>query len=109
MAVGEINPGARPMRLARTTTVVMRGLDHTCWKCREATTCMVAVHVEGARQSDDWVWFEDRHALAFARDLLLEAGQVRLATTIKDRFSKTAGDSYLSNGCQHCDAIQGDE
>ena len=35
-------------------------------------------------------------------------GQLRLAAAIKDRFSKTAGDSYLSNGCQHCDAIQGD-
>jgi hypothetical protein len=36
------------------------------------------------------------------------AGQVQLAATIKDRFSRTAGGSYLSNGCQHCDAIQGD-
>jgi hypothetical protein len=69
---------------------------------------VIAVHAQGARQSDDWVWFEDKHALAFARDLLLKAGQVQLAATIKDRFSKTAGDSYLSNGCQHCDAIQGD-
>jgi hypothetical protein len=86
----------------------VRGLDHTCWKCGEATTCVIAVHAEGGRQSDDWVWFEDKHALAFARELLLKAGQVQLAATIKDRFSKTAGDSYLSNGCQHCDAIQGD-
>jgi hypothetical protein len=69
---------------------------------------VIAVHAEGAAQSDDWVWFEDKHALAFARELLLEAGQVRLAATIKERFSKTAGDRYLSNGCQRCDAIQGD-
>jgi hypothetical protein len=70
--------------------------------------CVVAVHAEGARQSDDWIWFENKHALTFARNLLLRAGQDRLAATIKERFSKTAGDSYLSNGCLHCDAIQGD-
>ena len=54
------------------------------------------------------MWFEDKHALGLARQLLLRAGQSRLAATVKDRFSRTAGGSYLSNGCQHCDAIQGD-
>ena len=32
----------------------------------------------------------------------------RLADSIKERFSKTAGGAYLSNGCQRCDAIRGD-
>ena len=27
---------------------------------------------------------------------------------VKERFSKTGGCSYLSNGCQRCDAVQGD-
>jgi hypothetical protein len=27
---------------------------------------------------------------------------------IKPRFSRTAGGAYLSNGCEHCDAVQGD-
>jgi hypothetical protein len=54
------------------------------------------------------VWFEDRDALRFARELLAEAGQPQLAATIKDRFSRTTAGSYLSNGCKHCDAIQGD-
>jgi hypothetical protein len=27
---------------------------------------------------------------------------------IKSRYSKTIGAFYLSNGCYHCDAIQGD-
>ena len=30
------------------------------------------------------------------------------ADSIQERFSRTAGGAYLSNGCQHCDAIQGD-
>ena len=71
-------------------------------------TCVIAIHAEGARRSDDWVWLEDKDALSVARDLLLRAGQGQLAATIKERFSKTAGESYLSNGCPHCDAIQGD-
>jgi len=54
------------------------------------------------------VWFEDKHALSFARELLELASQAQLAATIKDRFSRTAGGRYLSNGCQHCDAIRGD-
>ena len=35
-------------------------------------------------------------------------GQARAAGTIKPRVSRTAGGAYLSNGCEHCDAIQGD-
>jgi hypothetical protein len=43
--------------------VIVRGFDHPCWKCRKPMTCVVAVRAEGARQSDDWIWFEDKHAL----------------------------------------------
>jgi hypothetical protein len=77
-------------------------MDTTCWKCGQATTCVIAVHAEGVTQSDDWAWLEDKNALGLARQLLIKAGQVQLATAIKDRFSRTAGGSYLSNGCQHC-------
>jgi hypothetical protein len=37
-----------------------------------------------------------------------EIGLAELAATIKERFSKVADCSDLSNGCQRCDAIQGD-
>ena len=52
------------------TTVVVRGFDYSCWKCQQDTTCVVAVHAERSRQSDDWLWFEDKHALSLAGDLL---------------------------------------
>jgi hypothetical protein len=96
-----------PTTPAAATQVVVRGLDHLL-------EVPPADHVRGRRArcwsaaSDDWVWFEDKHALALARDLLLGAGKARLAATIKSRFSRTAGGAYLSNGCEHCDAIQGD-
>ena len=88
--------------------VAVRGLDYSCWRCGRAATCVVAVHAEGARASADWLWFEDKHALTFARDLLQKSGNSNIANTIKERFSRTAGSAYLSNGCEHCDAIQGD-
>jgi hypothetical protein len=106
--VNEFHRGTKPPSSAKTTTVVVRGLDHTCWKCGELITCVVAIHTQEARQSDDWLWLEDKHALSLARDLLGGAGQGRLPATIKERFSKTAGGNYLSNGCPRCDAIQGD-
>jgi hypothetical protein len=101
-------PSPSPAASPTTLQVVVRGLDTTCWKCRQPTTCVVAVHDAAAQRSDDWVWVEDKHALAFARELLLRAGQARFAETVKPRASRTAGGAYLSNGCEHCDAIQGD-
>lgn len=103
----QIGRDGRQSTSAGAVKVVVRGLDYACWKCGEATACVVAVHLEGSRQSDEWLWFEDKHALRFACELSAQAGQLQLAATIKDRFSRTAGGSYLSNGSQHCDAIQG--
>jgi hypothetical protein len=94
--------------LQPSVTVVVRGFETFCWRCREPTTCVVAVHAQACEHSEEWVWFEDKPALELARRLLLAAGQNRLAATIKQRFSRTAGGTYLSNGCLHCDAIQGD-
>jgi hypothetical protein len=91
-----------------SVTVVVRGFETFCWRCREPTTCIVAVHAQACQHSEEWVWFEDKPALELARRLLLDAGQDRLATAIKQRFSRTASARYLSNGCLHCDAIQGD-
>jgi hypothetical protein len=71
-------PAPSPAASAATAPVVVRGLESTCGQCREPTTCVVAVHDAGAERSEDWVWFEDKHALAFARELLLRVGQAPL-------------------------------
>ncbi|MET7794673.1 hypothetical protein ABZV25_12940 [Micrococcus luteus] len=42
------------------------------------------------------------------KELLEQAGADWLANSIKPRWSTTARRRYLSNGCQHCDGLQGD-
>ncbi|MDI3409451.1 hypothetical protein [Streptomyces cavernicola] len=39
---------------------------------------------------------------------LSQAGQERLADSIKPRWSATLRSRYLSSGCWNCDALQGD-
>ena len=42
-----------------------------------------------------------------SRTILQAGGRSDLSATIRPRYSRTASNAYLSNGCQHCDAIQG--
>lgn len=87
----------------------------TCWKCKKPTTLITALvfrvdlFMPGARPVScrlaDFDTPSGRAMLAQALRPLdlrsLEIGQ------IKERFSRTRGHSYLSNGCVHCDALQG--
>ena len=50
---------------------------------------------------------DDEQALATATDLLRATGNVGVARPIKTRTSRTTGVTELTNGCQHCDALQG--
>jgi hypothetical protein len=80
------------------------GLPMSCWKCGKETVAVVgAIPLDldpllFSRTSDD-----DVLALV-AR--ILPAG-VPGVGVIKIRESKTAGHSYLSNGCVDCDALLG--
>ena len=90
--------GWRGARCAQVRTggkvmVVMHSLDHACWKCGGATMCVVAVHLAGSGEATTAL-DPGRPVAAGGHD----QGQV----------SKTTGGTYLSNGCEHCDAIQGD-
>lgn len=87
---------------------IVRGLPHRCWKCARDITCAVAIHTQDWSRSEDWRWFHDKAVLVLAKRLVQSAGRLFLADTIKTRHSNTAGGSYLSNGCEHCDALQGD-
>ena len=59
----------------------------------------------GAREDDELFQTDEPAALAFAAaHLPVGASQVG---EIKERASRTAGETYLSNGCFHCDALLG--
>lgn len=70
--------------------------------------CVVGLYPARPARADIWPRSVDETSLAWVKDLLEEAGFDLLAASIKPRWSSTAGQRYLSNGCQHCDALQGD-
>jgi hypothetical protein len=81
------------------------GLPTACWKCGGSTVALVAVSPPGARDDDELFQTSEPAALAFAAAYLpVGAWQVG---EIKERASRTAGETYLSNGCVHCDALLG--
>ncbi|MHA4816143.1 hypothetical protein ACXZ65_17505 [Streptomyces aculeolatus] len=93
-----------------STTIAVRllALHRPCWKCQETATCVVGlVPVQPARQ-DRWIRSVDESSRVWIKEALAQAGQFRLANTIKPRWSSTAGSRYLSSGCWNCDALQGD-
>ncbi len=60
---------------------------------------------DGARDDDELFQTDEPEALAFAAaHLPVGVSQVG---EIKVRASRTAGETYLSNGCFHCDALLG--
>jgi competence protein CoiA len=81
----------------------------TCWKCKKSIKSIVGLNFYNN--------LEEITSLCFTTDgipklILKHTTNKDLASydvgAIKNRYSKTAGGSYLSNGCCHCDAIQGD-
>ncbi len=97
---------AEPAPATDVTRVTVRGLTMTCWRCHQPTTVVVGMH-PAAAVNGDLITCDDEQALATAVDLLQSTGNVSLTDPIKVRTSRTAGSTQLSNGCQHCDALQG--
>lgn len=83
-----------------------------CWKCHKPTTTILHVNYynfyeNNAYQIDQLKIDElpERH-LKLINDP--EYSKCRGIGAIKSRFSRTVGGSYISNGCQHCNSLQGD-
>lgn len=93
---------------AATVAVRVLALDRPCWKCGETTTCVVASHPHRPAPTDSFPRMVDETSRVWVKGLLKEAGLIRIAESIKPRWSSTVGGRYLSSGCLHCDALQGD-
>lgn len=81
-----------------------------CWKCKKNTKSIVGVYFyNSAGEEISCVCFTDNGI----PELIMEHTDNKILAShgvgaIKSRYSKTVDGSYLSNGCCHCDAIQGD-
>ncbi|TEW54302.1 hypothetical protein E2R68_08490 [Psychromonas sp. RZ22] len=85
-----------------------------CWACKMETNVITSVGMKKANNTslrgfiDAPIWFTDKLVANWAaknvpQQLLL----TKQIGEIKERYSKTVGETYLSNGCVHCDALQG--
>jgi hypothetical protein len=81
-----------------------------CWKCKKNTKSIVGVYFYNSDGEEiSCVCFTDNGI----PELIMGHTDNKILTShgigaIKSRYSKTVDGSYLSNGCCHCDAIQGD-
>ncbi|MEV4927777.1 hypothetical protein [Streptomyces roseoverticillatus] len=101
-------PDAVPPGCTATINVRVLAMDRSCWKCGETTTCVVGLYPTQPARTDQWPRMVDEESLAWVKGILAGAGFGGVAESIKPRWSSTVGARYLSNGCQLCDALQGD-
>lgn len=96
-------PGCRP-----SISLRVLGIHQKCWKCKEMTLCVGALYPDRhATDSLSLITCGEGEPLELARTILQSGGRNDLSKTIRPRYSKTVSGTYVSNGCQHCDAIQG--
>ena len=81
------------------------GLSIICWKCGAESVALVGIIPHEDGPEDELVRLSEPASLAFAAGLL-PPGLPRVGI-IKDRASRAAGKTYLSNGCVQCDALFG--
>lgn len=80
-----------------------------CWRCKEDTRVILGVgFYDGDGIELELVSFQEDGIPEFilqqvSNSILAEDG----IGAIKSRYHKTMGEAYVSNGCCHCDAIQG--
>ena len=80
-----------------------------CWRCKDTTNIIYAIGI-GSNYGDDRFELSvddfDEHE-DLLEDILRKLPQEIPYGEVKRRYSRTANDTYLSNGCRHCDALFG--
>lgn len=78
-----------------------------CWSCGCLIEIVSAVRI---RTGDDWIDCSVADLAehpALVRQIMDHLPADAEIGALKPRFSRTRNESYLSNGCRHCDAIFG--
>ncbi|WP_221091189.1 competence protein CoiA [Deinococcus aquaedulcis] len=104
--------GVQSARLGVTTTAL------TCWRCKRETNVIIDVHLAHPRHPEiyllrNWdeggMWSGESPVKQLLADVFTaERRRMLHLGAIKPRASKTVRQTYLSQGCAHCDALQGD-
>ena len=89
--------------------------EQDCWKCRKPTSIITQLDfrvdqfLPGAtRVSMDLENFDSPAGRAVLAEALSSVDlRSQGIGAVRSRFSKTRGGAYLSNGCVHCDSLQG--
>lgn len=104
---GDIQWGPRPGEQGRAGPVV---LEEPCWKCRRLTGVVASLALDDShgRRVGNFDYDDPR----IRNDLIRmvsdpELKQQHQIGELTNRFSRTEGNSYFSNGCFHCGALQG--
>ncbi|MFD9303754.1 hypothetical protein ACFWCB_14085 [Streptomyces sp. NPDC060048] len=97
-----------PAGCSATIQLRVLSLDRACWKCHQTTTCVVGLYPHRPAPTDPRPRTVNETSRIWLKELLAGSGYIRLAESIKPRWSGTHGARYLSSGCLHCDALQGD-
>ena len=80
-----------------------------CWRCKKETNIITHVHVDllGTKPSVVLRISDLEGHPSILRKVVEQIPEHLKVGEIKSRSSKMAGESYLSNGCGHCDALIG--
>ena len=80
-----------------------------CWRCKKETGVILGVSVKNDKYKEvSFEKFSDEGVPEFLlSNGVFEQLSKNKIGVLKKRYSKTRGESYLSNGCFHCDAIMG--
>ena len=93
------------MALDNGYELVVRGMPYRCPDCGRNDQVVAFVHVADPQPSPhEEVGTEAGMSLAFAADML-QAARHPLLASIKRRSFPGGDETYLSNGCSHCDEI----
>lgn len=90
-------------------------VEQDCWKCREPTSIITRLEfrvdrlLPGAKPISFGLEDFDTPTGTALLSNALKQGDLRARGIgdIRSRLSRTRGSAYLSNGCVHCDALQG--